>query len=144
MVIMSVVYAVVAYPAGAAADRGHGPQLLGAGLAALIAADLVLATADGGATVFAGAALWGLHMGLTQGLLAALVAGSAPADLRGTAFGVFNLVCGIALLVASVLAGWLWQAFGPSLTFYSGAAFAVLAWVGLHRYGKSAARLAGT
>ena len=88
-------------------------------------------------TVFAGAALWGLHMGLTQGLLAALVAGSAPADLRGTAFGVFNLVCGIALLVASVLAGWLWDAFGPAFTFYAGAALTAIAWVGLRRYGTA-------
>ena len=73
--------------------------------------------------MLAGAALWGLHMGLTQGLLAALVAAAAPADLRGTAFGVFNLVCGVALLVASVLAGWLWDALGPAFTFYAGAAF---------------------
>jgi MFS family permease len=144
MVIMSAVYAATAYPAGAAADRGHGSRLLGAGLAALVAADLVLANAGAAVTVFAGAALWGLHMGLTQGLLAALVAGSAPADLRGTAFGVFNLVCGVALLAASALAGWLWQAFGPALTFYAGAGFAVIAWVGLHRYGQSAARLPGT
>jgi MFS family permease len=144
MVIMSAVYAVVSYPAGAAADRGHGPRLLGAGLAALIAADLVLANADSALAVFGGAMLWGLHMGLTQGLLAALVAGTAPADLRGTAFGVFNLVCGIALLVASALAGWLWQAFGPALTFYAGAAFTVVAWLGLHRYGGATARLDGT
>jgi len=144
MVIMSAVYAAIAYPAGAAADRGHGSSLLGAGLATLVAADLVLANAGAAVTVFVGAALWGLHMGLTQGLLAALVAGSAPADLRGTAFGVFNLVCGVALLAASALAGWLWQAFGPSLTFYAGAGFAVIAWVGLNRYGQSAARLPGT
>jgi MFS family permease len=117
MVVMSVVYAAVSYPVGAAADRGGGPRLLSAGLWALIASDIVLANAGGGLTVFIGAALWGLHMGLTQGLLAALVAASAPADLRGTAFGVFNLVCGIALLVASILAGWLWDAFGPALTF---------------------------
>jgi MFS family permease len=141
MVFMSVVYAAVAYPAGAAADRGHGPKLLSAGLVALIASDLVLANAGGGATVFAGAALWGLHMGLTQGLLAALVAAAAPADLRGTAFGLFNLVCGIALLVASVLAGWLWEAFGPELTFYAGAAFTLVAWIGLLRYGRGATEL---
>ncbi len=91
--------------------------------------------------MFAGAALWGLHMGLTQGLLAALVAGAAPADLRGTAFGVFNLVCGVALLVASALAGWLWHAFGPAFTFGAGAAFTALAWLGLRRYGTAAARL---
>jgi MFS family permease len=141
MVIMSLVYAAVSYPAGAAADRGHGPKLLGAGLAALIAADLVLAGAGGGATVFAGAALWGLHMGLTQGLLAALVAATAPADLRGTAFGVFNLVCGIALLAASVLAGWLWQSLGPASTFYAGAGFTAVAWIGLRRYGMGTARV---
>jgi len=144
MVIMSVVYAAVSFPAGSAADRGHGPGLLGAGLAALIAADLVLARAGGGATVFLGAALWGLHMGLTQGLLAALVAGSAPADLRGTAFGVFNLACGIALLAASALAGWLWDALGPAFTFYAGAALTAIAWLGLRRYGTAAARLPGT
>jgi MFS family permease len=141
MAIMSVVYAAVSYPAGAAADRGRGPRLLGAGLAALIAADLVLARAGGGAMVLVGAALWGLHMGLTQGLLSALVAASAPADLRGTAFGVFNLVCGIALLAASALAGWLWGAYGPAFTFYAGAAFTAIAWAGLQRYGGSAARL---
>ena len=141
MVVMSVVYAFVSYPAGAAADRGHGPRLLSVGLLALIAADLVLAHADGRVAVLAGAALWGLHMGLTQGLLAALVAGAAPADLRGTAFGVFNVVCGIALLVASGLAGWLWDAFGPRFTFYAGAAFTVIAWIGFLRFGRRAAAL---
>ena len=93
--------------------------------------------------VLAGSALWGLHMGLTQGLLAALVAGAAPADLRGTAFGVFNLVCGIALLAASTLAGWLWDAAGPATTFYAGAAFTVVAWIGFLRYGRKAAELKG-
>jgi len=141
MVIVSVVYAAASYPAGAAADRGHGPRLLAAGLAALVASDLVLANAGGNATLFAGAALWGLHMGLTQGLLAALVAAAAPADLRGTAFGVFNLVCGAALLIASVLAGGLWDAFGPAVTFYAGAAFALAAWMGLARYGGIATKL---
>ena len=141
MVIMSIVYAAVAYPAGVAADRGLGPRLLSVGLAMLIASDLVLANAKGGPTVFLGAALWGLHMGLTQGLLSALVAAAAPADLRGTAFGVFNLVCGVALLAASVLAGWLWQAFGPALTFYTGAAITAVAWFGLLQYGRAAAQL---
>ena len=141
MVVMSTVYAAVAYPAGSAADRGLGPRMLSAGFAALIAADLVLANASGATMVFAGAALWGLHMGLTQGLLAALVAAAAPADLRGTAFGVFNLVCGIALLAASVLAGWLWDTFGPGLTFYVGAAFTLIAWIALARQGGGAAEL---
>lgn len=141
MAVMSLVYAMVSYPAGTAADRGRGPWLLSAGLATLIAADLVLANAHAGMTVLAGAALWGLHMGLTQGLLAALVAAAAPAELRGTAFGVFNLVCGIALLVASGLAGWLWQAFGAALTFYAGAALTAVAWIGLLLYGRGAAQL---
>ena len=141
MVVMSIVYAATAYPAGAAADRGHGSRLLSAGLMVLVVSDLVLAHAQSGAAVLAGAALWGLHMGLTQGLLAALVAAAAPADLRGTAFGVFNLVCGIALLIASILAGWLWDAFGPRFTFYAGAAFALTAWIALLRHGGGAADL---
>ena len=141
MVVMSIVYAAVAYPAGSAADRGHGPRLLSAGLFALIASDLMLANAEGPWTVLSGAALWGLHMGLTQGLLAALVAASAPADLRGTAFGVFNLICGIALFVASVLAGWLWDTFGPGFTFYTGAALTLVAWTALSRYGQDATEL---
>ena len=141
MVVMSVVYAAVSYPAGAAADRGHGTRLLSGGLIALFAADLVLALAASGSVVLAGAALWGLHMGLTQGLLAALVAAAAPADLRGSAYGVFNLVSGVALLVASALAGWLWDAFGPPETFYAGAAFTLIAWIGLLRYGRHATDL---
>jgi len=141
MVVMSVVYAVTSYPAGAAADRGLGPRMLSWGLVTLVAADLLLAHADGPLIMLAGAALWGLHMGLTQGILSALVAGAAPADLRGTAFGVFNLACGVALLIASGLAGWLWDAFGPRFTFYAGAAFTVIAWVGFLRYGRRAAAL---
>jgi MFS family permease len=136
MVAMSLVYAATSYPAGAAADRGNGSRLLSAGLLALIAADVLLANAEGAVAAFAGAGLWGLHMGLTQGLLAALIAAAAPEDLRGTAFGVFNLVCGVALLLASVLAGWLWGAFGPAMTFYAGAALAFVAWAGLLRYGR--------
>ncbi len=108
-----------------------GVWLLAGGLVALVAADVVLARADAAGAVLAGAALWGLHMGLTQGLFAALVAGAAPADLRGTAFGVFNFVGGVALLVASVLAGWLWDAYGPAYTFGAGAVFTALAGLGL-------------
>jgi len=127
MVVMSTVYAALAFPAGKAADRGAGDRLLIGGMIALIASDLVLArfATPGGALV--GAGLWGLHMALTQGLLAALVAATAPADLRGTAFGVFNLACGVALLLASVLAGELWDAAGPAWTFYAGAALTGLA-----------------
>ena len=131
MVAMSLVYAAVAFPAGRAADRGHATLLLSAGLAALIASDLVLALVPTTVGAVSGAALWGLHMALTQGLLAALVAATAPEDLRGTAFGVFNLASGVALLIASSLAGWLWQSIGPSATFLAGAAFTVIAWIGL-------------
>ena len=93
--------------------------------------------------MFAGTAVWGVHMGLTQGVFAALVAATAPADLRGTAFGLFNLASGIALLAASVLAGWLWDAFGPAQTFYAGALFTALSWVALvvrSRFSRSRAR----
>jgi MFS family permease len=131
MVVMNLVYTAVSYPAGIAADRGGQRTLLFWGLAALIASDLILGAGTGSAAVFAGAALWGVHMGLTQGLLSKLVADAAPADLRGTAFGVFHLVSGAALLAASVLAGWLWSAFGAASTFYAGAAFTALALGGL-------------
>ena len=131
MALMSVVYAVVAYPAGVFVDRGHAREVLELGLLALIVADIVLANARTNLVVLAGGALWGVHMGLTQGVFAALVAGAARSELRGTAFGIFNLVSGAALLVASMLAGWLWEAFGPSLTFYAGAVFSALAWTTL-------------
>ena len=131
MVLMSVVYALVSYPAGVLADRGRQGALLSGGLVALVIADVILAHAGSGAVVLLGTAVWGVHMGLTQGVLAALVAQAAPADLRGTAFGLFNLVSGIALLVASGLAGWLWAVYGPLLTFYAGATFTALALLGL-------------
>ena len=134
MIVMNVVYAVAAYPAGALADRFSRRMLLIAGLAVLIAADLVLAVAVAPLLVLLGSALWGLHMALTQGLLSVLVAESAPADLRGTAFGVFNLFSGGALLLASVTAGALWTAIGPSATFAAGAVFASLAAFGLLAY----------
>ena len=131
MVVMNLVYTAVSYPAGIAADRGGQRALLFWGLAALIASDLVLGAGTGIAAVFAGATLWGVHMGLTQGLLSKLVADAAPMDLRGTAFGVFYLVSGVALLAASVLAGWLWSALGAAYTFYAGAAFTAMAFLGL-------------
>jgi MFS family permease len=142
MVLMSIVYAIVSYPAGVLTDGGHQRGLLGWGLAALIVADVILARAAGVGQVLIGAAVWGVHMGLTQGVLAALVAETAPADLRGTAFGLFNLLCGVALLIASALAGWLWDAFGPARTFYAGAAFTAVALIGLslHRRAGTAAK----
>jgi len=127
LVGMNAVFALVAWPAGRLADRLGPGGLLAAGTVALVAADLCLAFAGGLAALAAGVALWGLHMGLTQGLLAAMVAASAPADRRGTAFGVFNLACGAALLVASVLAGALWHYAGPPAAFLAGAALAAAA-----------------
>jgi MFS family permease len=131
LVTMNVVYALSAYPAGVAADRTSRRRLLGLGLGALLAADLVLAAAASVPIVFLGVGLWGLHMGLTQGLLAVLVAASAPVDLRGTAFGVFNLATGLVLLLASVVAGLLWSHLGPSATFVAGAVFTAVALGGL-------------
>ena len=131
LIAMNVVYAAAAYPAGVAADRMSRWTLLFLGLAMLVLADLVLAMAATPWQVFAGAALWGLHMGLTQGLLSKLVADNAPAMLRGTAFGIFNLVSGVAMLLASVVAGALWELVGPSATFIAGAAFAAIAALGI-------------
>lgn len=131
MVAMNVIYAASAYPFGWLSDRVNHGALMAAGLLPLIAADLVLATGGGWSTVLFGVALWGIHMGMTQGLLATMVAERAPADLRGTAFGMFNLVSGGALLVASVLAGLLWDRFGAAATFHAGAAFGLLALLGL-------------
>ena len=127
MVGMSAVYTATAYPAGRLMDRIGTRGLLATGVASLVAADLALAFATGIPALAAGVALWGLHMGLTQGLLAAMVAASAPRERLGTAFGVFNLACGGAMLVASVLAGALWQTLGPQSTFIAGAAFAAAA-----------------
>jgi len=131
MIAMNLVYAALASPAGAAADRLSARALLFWGLLALIAAYCVLAAAGSPAVAFAGAGLWGLHMALTQGLFSKLVADTAPADLRGTAFGLFNLASGVALLLASVIAGALWSAWGPVATFLAGAAFAGIAALGV-------------
>jgi MFS family permease len=127
LVAMNVVYAAAAYPFGRLSDRIPRERLLLLGLAVLIAADLLLAAGNRGALVWGGVALWGLHLGITQGILAALVADAAPADLRGTAFGVFNLASGLAMLVASALAGLLWDLFGAASTFLAGAVFSALA-----------------
>jgi MFS family permease len=134
MIVMNLVYASFAYAAGAASDRFSARTLLVFGLGALLVADIALALATTPWLAFAGAAFWGLHMALTQGLLAKLVADTAPARLRGTAFGIFNLVSGGALLLASVIAGWLWSSYGPATTFMAGAAFALLATMGLLSY----------
>lgn len=131
LVLMNLVYSLAAYPAGVLSDRVNRITLLGIGFGFLVAADLAFAFTDGLAGVAAGVALWGLHMGFTQGLLATLVADTAPPELRGTAFGMFNLLSGLSLLVASVLAGELWQRIGPQGAFLAGAAFTMLAFAGL-------------
>lgn len=126
MVTMNLVYAATAYPFGHLSDRMDHRHLLAWGLGVLLLADLVLAQASGSAGVLLGVVLWGVHMGMSQGLLSSMVAEVAPADLRGSAFGFFNLACGVAMLLASVCAGWLWDAIGPAATFYAGAGFVLL------------------
>jgi MFS family permease len=136
MVLMNVVYAFAGYPAGVMSDRMDRQTILITGLALLIVADIVLGLSSSIAGVAIGVVLWGLHMGLTQGLLATLVADTAPAELRGTAYGMFNLATGIALLAASVFAGSLWDAVGPKGTFLAGAGFTGLAVAGLIALGR--------
>ena len=127
MVLMNVTYTLSAWPAGALSDSIGRYGVLSVGFVLLMLADLVLALGNSVFAIMAGVALWGLHMGLTQGLLAALVADTAPAELRGTAFGMFNLVTGVALLAASILAGALWDQAGPSGTFFAGALITAIA-----------------
>jgi MFS family permease len=131
MVVMNLVYAASAYPAGRLSDRIDRRLLLAVSAAVLVAADVLLAAATGVTWLIGGIALWGLSLGLSQGLLAALIASAAPAERRGTAFGLFNLVSGTALLVSSVVAGELWDRAGAPATFYAGAGFAGLALLGL-------------
>ena len=131
LIVMNVIYAVAAYPAGIAADHLSRRVLLIAGLVPLLVADVLLAVAVNSAQVLIGAAFWGLHLGLTEGLLSKLVADVGPAPLRATAFGIFNLITGVTLLLASVLAGGLWSLFGAPVTFAAGAAFAAITIAGL-------------
>lgn len=131
LVVMNVIYSLASYPAGVLADDGGRYRVLLVGVVFLVLADLVLAFAPGIGGVAVGVALWGLHMGFTQGLLATLVADASPPELRGTAFGMFNLLTGGALLVASVVAGLLWDAIGAAGTFVSGAVLASVALLGL-------------
>ena len=131
LIAMNAFYAVSAYPFGSLSDRLPRRRVVVLGAALLLAANLVLAAAQHVPAVFLGAALWGLHLGATQGLLSALVADSCPDNLRGTAFGIFNLVKGAALLLASIVAGWLWVRLGPSSTFIAGATFAGFSLMGI-------------
>ncbi|MFA9218963.1 MAG: MFS transporter [Sphingomonadaceae bacterium] len=131
MVAMNLVYAASAYPFGKLSDSMSHQRLLALGLGVLIIADVVLGMAQGWPLLLLGVALWGIHMGMTQGLLATMVADTAPAALRGTAFGFFNLMSGVAMLVSSGLAGLLWDNFGSSTTFFAGAGFCFLTLFGL-------------
>ena len=131
LVLMNVVYAGAAYPAGVLSDNGGRNRVMIIGLVLLIAADLVLALVPGLVGIGLGVVLWGLHMAFSQGLFAALVTDTSPPELRGTAFGVYNLLTGLSLLAASVIAGSLWDTFGYSTTFLAGSAFAMLALIGV-------------
>lgn len=131
MVLMNIVYALAAYPAGALSDRAGRYGLLAVGIGCLIVADIILALGATIALVMTGVVFWGLHMALTQGIFASLVADTAPEGLRGTAFGIFNFAGSIAMLAASILAGGFWDAFGPTATFLAGAGFAAIALAGL-------------
>ena len=131
LVAMNAVYMLAAYPLGSLSDRVSAKAMLIAGLIVLIAADLALATLPGISGAFVGIALWGVHMAVTQGLFAKLVADRSPPELRGSAYGIFNLVTGLALLAASVIAGIVWDAFGPNATFLVGAGCAAIALAGL-------------
>ena len=133
MVAMNLVYAGTAYPFGRLSDRLSHKGLLALGLAVLIVADLILASGTHWMSLLTGVGLWGVHMGITQGLLATMIADHAPPDLRGTAFGLFNLITGLAMLLASVLAGFFWETWGSSSTFYIGAGFSLLALLSLAR-----------
>ncbi|MFZ1105236.1 MAG: MFS transporter [Hyphomicrobiaceae bacterium] len=130
MVVMNLVYALAAYPAGVASDNGSRTRVLFIGLSSLLMADLVLAFSSEVVGVMIGVGLWGLHMGFTQGLLSTLVADTAPAELRGTAFGMYNLLTGLALLAASIIAGALWDWIGPQATFLTAAAFTSVSLLG--------------
>ena len=141
MVAMNLVYAAAAYPFGKLSDRVSHTRLLAWGLVVLILSDVLLATAQHWTLVIAGVAVWGIHMGMTQGLLSAMVADATPADLRGTAYGVFHLACGLAMLVASAVAGLLWDAVGPAATFWAGGVFAALCLAGLGWRSAGAGRL---
>lgn len=131
LVLMNIVYTLCAYPVGVLSDRLGRMSLLSAGCLVLVASDAAFAFASGYILVAVGAVLWGLHMGLTQGIFSALVADTSPEHIRGSAFGIFSLATGIAMLIASVLAGWLWDVLGPPATFWTGAVFALAGYAGL-------------
>ena len=136
LVVMNIVYSASAYPAGRISDGRNRLHLIAAGLIVLITGDLLMAFSNNLYVLTLGVVLWGLHMGLTQGLLSALVADTAPEHLRGTGFGLFNLITGIVMLAASIIAGALWQGYGANVTFAAGAVFAALSLFGLVWLGR--------
>jgi len=138
LIVMNIFYSATAYPAGLAADRSKQRSLLAGGLAVLLMSDVVLALASSPVFALGGVALWGIHMGLTQGLFAKLIADITPEDSLGTAFGFFYLITGIALLMASVIAGALWNTYGAQATFLAGTVFTALTLLGLLLYIKIA------
>jgi MFS family permease len=140
LVVMNLAYAASAYPAGALSDRMERRHVLLTGIMVLIVADVVLARAGDPVIVLVGVALFGLHMGLTQGLVAALVADAVPAARRGTAFGIFNMVASVGILAASVIAGALWDTYGPSATFLAGAGLASVALIAFAAAGPASRR----
>ena len=125
MVVMSLAYSVSAYPAGMLSDRVNRRYLLATGIVLLILADFILAGAGSPLSVLLGVTLWGLHMGCTQGIFATMIAEVTPSELKGTGFGLFNLASGLFMLLASVIAGGLWDRYGPATAFYVGAAFSL-------------------
>ncbi|WP_304543441.1 MFS transporter [Sulfurimonas microaerophilic] len=129
MVVMSIAYVFSAYPAGVLSDRLQRKHMLSLGLIFLMISDLILATASSYAVILLGAFLWGIHMGFSQGILTAMVADTAPKEKRGSAFGFFNLFSGLSMLLSSIFAGWLWQSFNSSFTFYAGALFALFSFM---------------
>jgi MFS family permease len=141
LVFMNIVYSLTAYPAGYLSDRVGRNGLMSLGLVALIASDLTLAFADSAWGISVGTVFWGVHMGLTQGLLAAMVADTAPSAIMGTAFGIFNLMSGFAMLAASIIAGCFWEFVGARFTFFSGAVLATLALLGFLTFRKPLATI---
>jgi MFS family permease len=127
LALFNLAYVVLAYPAGALSDRISPRTILIAGMGALIAGDLILSQSLGLAGVFTGVALWGAHMALTQGIFSRLIADSAPEPQRATSFGAFWFVTGIASLLASLGAGWLWDRQGSAATFLTSAGIAAMA-----------------
>lgn len=129
MVVMALTYTIFAYPIGKLSDRIKREYMLIVGLIILILADFTLANAKSYILVLIGTAIWGIHMGFTQGVLATLIADYSPKEYNGTAFGIFNFVSGISMLIASIIAGVVWQEFGSYMTFYAGGIFGLISLV---------------